>query len=340
MPRIIVHIGTHKTATTSIQKFLFNNREELGTRGVLYPDYSIIEKDPHYAQLGMVNALSGQHKNYDASVAERFFKETKTRAQDYETTVISAEPFYRHAQIEPGSKIPKKRSKYWELRTEYINRIRDLLGPAEIIIVFRRQAEYAESLYQEHVKVTRYTGNFQTFCADMWFHFKFLQQARVWDAAFPGLKAFSFERLLQSGDIVTEFCRKLGLPVDDLPLPPRANEGLPVDLVVLKRTLHRSQQSRDDIRDQIDALLARMSADDLAFLKSRSFFASKAARETFQDKFAPENENLARFMQHDLAPGEPVFPPKSDQRMYGDRLHVQFLSRLVHYTLQGDHVTR
>ena len=37
MRRLVLHIGTHKTGTTSIQKALARNRDVLAARGVLYP---------------------------------------------------------------------------------------------------------------------------------------------------------------------------------------------------------------------------------------------------------------------------------------------------------------
>ena len=35
MPRIVLHIGTHKTATTTIQRTLYGARKTLAKRGVL-----------------------------------------------------------------------------------------------------------------------------------------------------------------------------------------------------------------------------------------------------------------------------------------------------------------
>jgi hypothetical protein len=37
MKRAILHIGTEKTGTTSIQKFLYENRIKLGASGMLFP---------------------------------------------------------------------------------------------------------------------------------------------------------------------------------------------------------------------------------------------------------------------------------------------------------------
>ena len=39
--RLDVHIGLHKTASTSFQEFLYINKNELSNVGVLYPDEDI-----------------------------------------------------------------------------------------------------------------------------------------------------------------------------------------------------------------------------------------------------------------------------------------------------------
>ena len=42
MGRLIVHIGTHKTATTTIQHHLAANRKVLASRGIWYPSYRLL----------------------------------------------------------------------------------------------------------------------------------------------------------------------------------------------------------------------------------------------------------------------------------------------------------
>lgn len=337
MPRFIVHIGTHKTATTSIQRHLAHHRDTLAERGVFYPDYSIIGRKPHYAHLGMVNALSGRHKVYPVAAAEKFFAEVHRQASGYDTTVISAEPFYRHVQNDPDDGPKYDPDDYWPLRNAYIERIRDLLGgDVQIVVVFRRQAEYAHSLYQEHVKVTRYNGNFRTFLREFWYHFTFLQQAQAWDRVFPGLKAMSFDRLIRTGDAVAEFCRLLDLPVEGLEQPLRANEGLPVDLVILKRMLHRTSENKEAVRKKLERITEHLSPETQEMFRTRSFFASQDDLLKFQVSFDTDNEDLRPYLLHEDAATGPIFREgvKPGQR-YGDQLNPQFLLDLLELGLQG-----
>ena len=335
MPRLILHIGTHKTATTSIQQFLFHHRETLAERGVFYPDYTLVNKKPHYAHLGMVNALSGRHKVYSVEQARRFFARVRERAVDFDTTLISAEPFNRHVMNEPEEDAFYTPEDYWPRRHAYINHIREIIGDAEVVVVFRRQADYAQSLYQEHVKVTRYNGSFREFLNDFWFHFVFLQQARAWDTVFPGLKAMTFDRLVATGDPTAEFCRLLALPIEGLDPLPRANEGLPVDLVVLKRMLHRTSEEKEELRKKLEKMATYLPDAVIAEMKNRSFFGKMNEMKMFQSGFDIDNAALRPFLLHDLAKGEPVFPTEFRKgQHFGDWIKPAVLQAMLNLSLR------
>lgn len=336
MPRLILHIGTHKTATTSIQKFLRHNAQELADRGVFYPDYSIVNKNPHYAHLGMVNALSGRHKNYPRELAEKFFAKVLERSPDYDTTIISAEPFYRHVENDPKDDPFYTPDKYWPLRSAYINKMRGMFGDADVVVVFRRQAEYAQSLYQEHVKVTRYTGSFQQFQREFWFHFAFAEQASAWRKAFPKTSAISFDLLQQTENAITEFCKLLHLPIEGLEMPPRANEGMLTDLVILKRMLHRTKVDKDTLRKRLEILSDKLSEDTLSFMRNRSFFSSLKETMSFQKQFEESNELLRPLMLHSLEADSPMFRTDFDENQnFGDRLKPPFLLEMLELSLSG-----
>lgn len=330
MSRLILHIGTHKTATTSIQRFLRHNQAALAERGVFYPDYSLINRKPHYAHLGMVNALSGRHKNYSRELAETYFAKVRERMTDYDLTIISGEPFYRHVENDPSDDPYYEPEEYWPLRNAYIARMREVFGEAEVVVVFRRQIDYAQSLYQEHVKVTSYRGNFKQFLQEFWFHFVFSDQANAWNAAFPGLKALSFDQLNATGDTVAEFCRLLNIPVEGLEPLPRANEGLPTDMVILKRMLHRTPVDRDRLREQIRTLAEKLPDEVQQMAQMRSFFQSAGDMQTYQDSHTANNELLRPFLVHDLADDMPIFRTNSKPGLiFGDRVKPQVLLAML-----------
>lgn len=66
--RIIVHIGAHKTGTTSLQYFCTHNRDTLLERGIFYPDTSIGESNlGPYGRNRFVNGylLTNKYYNYE-----------------------------------------------------------------------------------------------------------------------------------------------------------------------------------------------------------------------------------------------------------------------------------
>lgn len=236
----------------------------------------------------------------------------------------------------PGDSPYYAPEEYWPLRHAFIDRMRDVFGEAEVVVVFRRQMDYAQSLYQEHVKVTGYKDNFKDFRSSHWFHFVFAEQAEAWNARFPGLKAISFDTLLACGDAVGSFCRLMDIPAEDLDRLPPSNEGMAADLVVMKRMLHRVVEDRDGLRADLERLEARLPEDLAAFFKRRSLFPSAAEARKFQKSFTADNERLRPFLIPQPPEDQPVFSviPKPD-RAYGDRIMPPVLNALMQMSLKS-----
>ncbi|WP_210527328.1 hypothetical protein [Rubellimicrobium arenae] len=332
MSKIILHIGTHKTATTSIQRFLRRHDWELRKRGYFYPDYTLIGKPGHYAHFGIVNALSGGHPKLSPDDAMAFFKEVVNASRDYDKTIISAESFYRHG----WPKSARTPEKYWRARKDYISRIQDLFGDAEVVVVFRAQAEYAESLYQETVKATKLKEGFDRFLTTHWPHFAFAEQADAWNETFPGLVALSYHKLVESGDAVKEFCRLLSIPIEGFPPAERFNERMPHDLLALKRLVNGTASAdKEALLKMIVELGEIMGKGKSSGKEKRSFFASEAARGAFQDSFTQSNEQLRRFMPHVFAPDERVLPTTfAAVDAFGDQPSADFMFDLVRRTIE------
>jgi hypothetical protein len=329
MGRLIVHIGTHKTATTSLQRHLAKNRAALAARGILYPDYDLIGRGGHYAHLGIVNALSGQHDKLGVADAQAFFAAVMARVPDHDATILSAEPFYRHVAYAEAGAVPPEPERYWPLRRAYVERVRELFAPhpVEVVVVFRRQADYAHSLYQEQIKSTRYREDFRGFRPQFWYHFDYLGQARAWAAAFA-LRPLRFEDLVAGGDPVAAFGAHLGLDLSGPERVSQQNLSLHPDAVVLKRILHATHADKDAIRADIEAVLKGPLARRIRKFKNRSLYADAADLAGFQAGFAADNETLRR----DFFPAlpAPLFAPDFPAALrFGDALHPHFLNMLV-----------
>ena len=332
MSRLIVHIGTHKTATTTLQRHMARNRDALAARGIWYPDYSNIGKGSHYAHLGIVNALSEQHDKFSVEDATRFFADVVARAPDHDVTILSAEPFYRHIAYPEGGGIPRDPDRYWRLRHDYIARVRELFGAAdpEIVVVFRRQVDYAPSLYQEHVKTTRYIRDFATWRREFWYHFDYLGQARAWAEAFGGISPLRFEDLVGGGDPVARFGAHLGLDLSGPEQVKQQNVSMHPDMVVLKRLLHGTKIDKDILRADLETaaegplrVAAAPVQEPLALRRHRRH------DDVPPRSFLRDNDTLRRdFFAADLP--APLFDDALNLELrFGDALNPYFLNIMV-----------
>lgn len=88
--------------------------------------------------------------------------------------------------------------------------------------------------------------------------------------------------------------------------------------------------SKDYVKDQIDEILRRVPDDFLKDISPRSFFGSFEEQKTYQESFERDNEDLRKFISRDIEIGETVFSREIKKaKVYGDRLHPEFLSGLV-----------
>ena len=331
MSRLIVHIGTHKTATTTLQRHMARNRDALAARGIWYPDYSNIGKGSHYAHLGIVNALSEQHDKFSVEDATRFFADVVARAPDHDVTILSAEPFYRHIAYPEGGGIPRDPDRYWRLRHDYIARVRELFGAAdpEIVVVFRRQVDYAPSLYQEHVKTTRYIRDFATWRREFWYHFDYLGQARAWAEAFGGISPLRFEDLVGGGDPVARFGAHLGLDLSGPEQVKQQNVSMHPDAVVLKRLLNRTKIDKDILREDVEAAMDGAIRSRLRRFRNRSLFRDADDLRDFHREFLRDNDTLRRDFFAAGMPA-PLFDDTLNlEQRFGDELNPYFLNIMV-----------
>ena len=149
---LIVHVGTHKTGTTTIQRFASANRLELRNHGLWYPAYSEIGLFDHYAHHQLAFAI-GEEKasKLSESEAARFIDHIDKNRKRDETVLISAEPLYR---LTLGLEEKKHRwrsssAAYWDARERFIAKLRASFpfDDVQILICLRRQDNFARSVY-------------------------------------------------------------------------------------------------------------------------------------------------------------------------------------------------
>lgn len=146
MKRIFLHIGTHKTGTTAIQKFLSNAEEKLREDSILYPKSGRPDVE-HGAQYGhhlLAWAILKKNGIDHFNDWERVVNEIKVA--DQRTVVLSAEGFESCTE-------------------EQVQKVSALLDDFEvhIILYLRNPFDYTVSSYKQFVKSGITAESFEEF---------------------------------------------------------------------------------------------------------------------------------------------------------------------------------
>jgi hypothetical protein len=187
---LILHIGTHKTGTSALQRFLGSRAEDLDRRGIHYLRSGRAAGKAHHELSWAIRA----HKGAELSAWDGAREELA--ANGTSTQVISSEAFWF---TDPAP-------------------VKEQLGAAadnvSIVMYLRRQDKYLQSLYKQ----TLVSGRRLSFA--QWrekFHFRgdYLSVVRRWADAFgkDRLEIRPYERAGATIDIVAEFMDRLGIDV-------------------------------------------------------------------------------------------------------------------------------
>jgi len=148
-PRLLLHVGTHKTGTTAIQAYLSQCRTDLAAQGILYPSL----------RPGLWKEMAAHHKV--ASAVARNWIVDRIRLERYRRwldqaqvwariTILSAEPIYRHVV---GDVRSGDLQAWFAAHRSYLRRLASWLEGFDVrpLVYFRPPDEFAVSLYKEYV---------------------------------------------------------------------------------------------------------------------------------------------------------------------------------------------
>ena len=139
MSELVLHIGTHKTATTTIQATLHDNRRRLAAEGLVYPRIGR-DKGHHLLATPWIDLPPRYH---DGTPAEAHWRRLAARhAAGAARVLISSEGFSRRRP---------KRVDFAELAA-----FAAPFGRRRVICYVRNQAEYVQSVYVQVLKRGRF----------------------------------------------------------------------------------------------------------------------------------------------------------------------------------------
>jgi hypothetical protein len=235
--RAVVHIGIHKTGTTTIQRSLFAHRDWLLQRRVLVPSLRANVSAPLLAILG--DSTPGRallYGNGDVDQGEipqlkdeyRRSLEADFRREDYDALVISAE------SLSLGMPEVAERLAAW---------LKDLgILDIHVLAYVREPADWARSVAQERLKHDHtLEDSYGQVRAPAW-----RNKISPWISAFgrSSVSVTSFEDARREG-ILTTFCRLAGIPQPE-PEPGPSNESMSMQAALLLSHLNEVRPAFQD----------------------------------------------------------------------------------------------
>ena len=246
--KAVIHIGTPKSGTTTIQSFLAMNRAALTTQGIRYEPF-----DPrNSAQLEL--ALAGMIRS--GGMAEAPNKRHALRAQTKAEQVAYVERFEamlrdgiarwpEHTYVGSSEQVHSWLST--RPRVEALHQIlRRHFESVRYIVYYRPQEDFMLSTYSERIKRgerLRFDEHYRQRLENMDFH----RRALMW-ADIAGRENLTVRLLdptaLLNGDLTDDFCAAAGIDRAPLQDPPRMNVSLSAEEMELYLKLGRIVPAR------------------------------------------------------------------------------------------------
>ena len=161
--KLILHIGAHKTGTTAIQTFIYENREALNKQGFYMPDFLFCEEHkPAELRYSIINKDENRTRAYLRDIVGR------AKERSCETVIISDEDFC-------------------ETNKDDLNNVKifsEFFEQIDVLMYCRRPDRQSESAYAFCVmwKTTKYSGSPEKWFMehpgkDYYGHARYYQQA-------------------------------------------------------------------------------------------------------------------------------------------------------------------
>ncbi|OUR73783.1 sulfotransferase family protein [Methylophaga sp. 41_12_T18] len=236
--KLIIHAGTPKTGTTSLQTYLDKRQRKLRGKGILYPhNLEKIHNPTAPKHQWFEKNLVTAHLDYFLENFKNIISQVK---EDTHTIILSSEGIYNY---------------WWDFADESKAILAELtkLFDVEIWVWFREPVEFIESFYKQCVRNPQTANNpcygkelsFAEMLDIDWFSQHLDYQGFVTDcqAVFGkgNVLAFNYQ-----GDVVQEVIQKLGLATPSDNPTPRQNKSLNSASIALLKTInHYDLKAKD-----------------------------------------------------------------------------------------------
>lgn len=200
--RLILHIGTYKTGTSSIQRFLFRNRRRLARVGIFYPTagrgHQMSSPGQHELATLTEEEAGAPGRGFAALVDE--IRSAFVRAECH-TLILSAEDFcgLKHPNILAGAFPAFRTEVFLSLRPQY-----EIISPFYYTAVAMRVTtlspdEFLEAHLRQFLNYHDMLRRWQTGCPNAIFH------VRRYERGSPA-----------RANSIADFVNVLGIPISDV----------------------------------------------------------------------------------------------------------------------------
>lgn len=295
--RIVLHIGTEKTGTSSIQHFLSDNRAALAAEGVVYPRFTGLNGG---SQWGIVAAVLGQP--WRTEIGARLGIHNKAGADSYRQQLLEA--FDHELLACPGCHTLILSSEHFHSRLSGPAKLRALKkllsrwsDNVQVVVYFRRQDRVAISHYSTKLKTGQVEPKvFKAIAGDILpYYYDYERIYANWSQVFgkKSVQAGIFApQHLAGGDLLTDFCGRAGITEEGKSRPAKINESLSETGVQLLLELNK-QWPKDPLKG-VNPSRELLAASIGREHKGRNSPATRAQAHAFYAHFAAGNARLAK----------------------------------------------
>jgi hypothetical protein len=261
--KAIIHIGTQKTGTTTIQSFLNLNRSALSSQGIRFEPFmprNIAQMELGLAAIvragdildvkGKRYAIGVRGRESQAAFVDRLEARLRAGVADWPEHTFLASSEQIHAWCYNPARI-----------TALHAFLRGIFDDVRYVVYYRSQEDFMLSTYSENIR----RGEMLTLdehIDDMIGKMNFNRRVQMWSDAVgrENLTVRLFDpALMPNRDLLDDFCAQTGVNRAPLQTPPRKNESLSVEEIALYRDLNR----------RVPMMLRNGAANPLFFLLVR-----------------------------------------------------------------------
>lgn len=295
MKTLHVHIGTHKTATTSIQVFCYENEKALEQQGYCYPEmpfqYSGISeaRNGHFL-IGKIMDRGEESFREEEQIFREGMQIINECFQKFDHVVLSDEGIWLSMDY--------NRRDLWER----IKKEAEEKGFAVHVIVYlKRQDKYLQSVWNQRIKAKRriretFEEFMETIQLPLWLDY-YQKLERM--AAVIGKENITVRRFepacFAGGNIYEDFLQALGLSLTEEYKVSSSirNQGLYGNVIEIKRILNdlpaiQDEKTQNFMKDRL------VECSGLSAENYPCAVLSKEETADFLDKYRPGNRKIAK----------------------------------------------